>query len=209
MHKSYSQWVECTHPSHCLRQRRRHNPIELHDVTIVTQNTLLRARMNGTEIVLKPTDRRSEITLLHHVQGRNHGCLTVFIWMIARKKYFIKAWRISLPRILKNNVTMVTGLYEEVKARVTSELEGAISDALTTNVWFSRTTMSYITVTDHFITERWTLEEHAFETHHVPASHTATNFGDALYSTPERRAIIRVHGIHTVVTDNATTSLQR
>ena len=99
--------------------------------------------------------------------------------------------------------TVVPGLYVEVKVRVISELEGAISVALTTDAWSSKATMSYVTVTAHFIMERWTLEERVLETHHVPESHTVTNLGDALYATAERWAIIRNHGIHAVVTDNA------
>ena len=43
-HKSHSQSVQCTRPSHCLRQQWRHNPIQLRNVTIATQITLLRAR---------------------------------------------------------------------------------------------------------------------------------------------------------------------
>ena len=45
-HKSHSQSVQCTRPSHCLRQQWRHNPIQLRDVTIATQRTLLRVRVN-------------------------------------------------------------------------------------------------------------------------------------------------------------------
>ena len=52
----------------------RHNPIQHRDVTIATQRTLLRAHVNTTEIVLKSTDRRSNIYLFLHVQGLIHGC---------------------------------------------------------------------------------------------------------------------------------------
>ena len=72
--KSHSQSVQCTRPSHCLRQQWRHNPIELRDVTIATQRTLLRAHVNTTKIVLKSTDRRSNMSLFLYVQGLIHGC---------------------------------------------------------------------------------------------------------------------------------------
>ena len=34
-----SQSVQCTRPSHCRRQQWRHNPIQIHDVTIAQQRT--------------------------------------------------------------------------------------------------------------------------------------------------------------------------
>ena len=102
-HKSHSQSVQCTRPSHCLRQQWRHNPIQLRDVTIATQRTLLRARVNGTEIVLKSRDRRSNLSLFLYVQGLMHGCLIVFISRVIRWNCFSKILRISLPRILQNN----------------------------------------------------------------------------------------------------------
>ena len=73
-HKSHSQSVQCTRPSHCLRQQWRHNPIQLCDVTIATQRKVLRGRVNGTEIILKSTDRRSNLSLFLYVQGLMHGC---------------------------------------------------------------------------------------------------------------------------------------
>ena len=102
-HKSHSQPVQCTRPSYCQRQQWRHNPIQLRDVTIATQRTLLGAHVNGTEIVLKSTDRRSNISVFLHVQGLIHGCLIVFISRVIRWNCFSKMWRISLPRILQNN----------------------------------------------------------------------------------------------------------
>ena len=72
--KSHSQSVQCTRPSHCLRRQWRHNPIQLRDVTIATQRTLLRAHVNTTKIVLKSPDRRSNMSLFLYVQGLIHGC---------------------------------------------------------------------------------------------------------------------------------------
>ena len=95
--------VQCTRPSHCQRQQWRHNPIQLRDVTIATQRTLLGAHVNGTEIVLKSTDWRSNISLFLYVQGLIHGCLIVFISRVIRWNCFSKMWRISLPRMLQNN----------------------------------------------------------------------------------------------------------
>ena len=47
--------------------------------TKATLRTLLQSHLYGTEIVLKSTDRLSNITLFLHVQWLNHRCLTVFI----------------------------------------------------------------------------------------------------------------------------------
>ena len=102
-HKSYSQSIQCTRPSHCLRQQWRHNPIQLRDVTIATQRTLLWAHANGTDIVLKSTDRRSNISLFLYVHGLIHGCLIVFISRVIRWNCFSKMWHISLLHILQNN----------------------------------------------------------------------------------------------------------
>ena len=108
-HKSHSQSVQCICPSHCLRQQWRHNPIQLRDVTTATQRTLLRAHVNGTEIGLKSTDRRSNSSLFLYAQGLIHGCLIMFISRIIRWNCFSKIWRISLPRILqKRRFTVLT-----------------------------------------------------------------------------------------------------
>ena len=102
-HKSYSQSIQCTRPSHCLSQQWRHNPIQLRDVTIATQRTLLWTHANGTDIALKSTDRRSDISLFLYVHGLIHGCLIVFISRVIRWNCFSKMWHISLPHILQNN----------------------------------------------------------------------------------------------------------
>ena len=98
-----NRYVQCTLPSHCLRQQWRHNPIQLSDVTIATRRTLLRAHVNGTEIVWKSTDQHWNLSLFLYVQVFIHGCLIVFISRVIRWNCFSKMWRISLPRILQNN----------------------------------------------------------------------------------------------------------
>ena len=77
--------------------------IPFNSVTITTQITLLRAHVNGTEIVLKSTDRRSNISPFLYVQGLIHGSLIVVISRVMRWNCFSKMWRIPLPRILQNN----------------------------------------------------------------------------------------------------------
>ena len=65
--------------------------------------TLLRVHVNVTEIVLKSTDRRSNITVFLHVRGLNHRCMTMFISRVIRCNCFSKMWRIWMPRILENS----------------------------------------------------------------------------------------------------------
>ena len=65
--------------------------------------TLLRAHVNGTEIVLKSTDRRSNISPFLYVQVLIHGSLIVVISKVMRLNCFSKMWHIPLPRILQNN----------------------------------------------------------------------------------------------------------
>ena len=102
-HKSHSQSVQCTRPSHCLRQQWCHNPIQPSDVPIATWRTLLRAHVNGTEIVWKSTDWRWNLSLFLYGQVLIHGCLTVFISRVIRWNCFSKMWHISLACILQNN----------------------------------------------------------------------------------------------------------
>ena len=64
---------------------------------------VLRAHVNGTEIILKSTDRRSNFSRFLYVQWLIHGYLIMFILRVIRLNCFSKMWRISLPRILQNN----------------------------------------------------------------------------------------------------------
>ena len=68
----------------------------------ITRN-VLRAHVYGTEIILKSTDRRSNLSIFLYVQGLIHGYLIVFTSMVIRLNCFSKMWRISLSRILQNN----------------------------------------------------------------------------------------------------------
>ena len=97
--------------------------------------------------------------------------------------------------------TFVPSLYNEVRERVSRAVQNACAVSLTTDGWSSRATMSYTTVTTHFITDKWTLEERVLETLHTPESHTAEQVGNVLYDTARRWNTIREHSINAVVTD--------
>ena len=82
-HKSHSQSVQCTYPSHCPCQQWDHNPIQLCDITIALQRTLLRAHVNGTKMFLKSMDQRLNIYLIS-LQGLIHRYLIVLISRVIR-----------------------------------------------------------------------------------------------------------------------------
>ena len=102
-HKSHSQSVQCTSPqplSTSAMTSQSHSTPWRHNSN--TKNVLW-AHVNGTEIILKSTDRRSNPFRFLYVQGLIHGYLIVFISRVIRSNCFSKMWRISLPRILQNN----------------------------------------------------------------------------------------------------------
>ena len=111
--------------------------------------------------------------------------------------------RYAMPSRPYFSETIVPSLYNEVRERVSRKVQNACAVSLMTDGWSSRATMSYTTVTAHFITDKWTLEERVLETLHTPESHTAEQVGDALYDTARRWNTIREHSINAVVTDNA------
>ena len=63
--------------------------------------------------------------------------------------------------------------YEEVKARVKKCLESVAHVCLTTDIWTSRATQGYITVTCHFLDELWQMQTFVLETFNLTVSHTA------------------------------------
>ena len=70
--------------------------------------------------------------------------------------------------------------YEEVKARVKKCLESAAQVCLTTDIWTSRATQGYITVTRHFRDELWLMQTFVLETFNLTVSHTAENIAAEL-----------------------------
>lgn len=52
--------------------------------------------------------------------------------------------------------------------------------SLTTDLWASRATMGFMTVSRHFLTSDWDLKSVILETIHIEGSHTAVSLADAL-----------------------------
>lgn len=71
-------------------------------------------------------------------------------------------------------------LYEDTKAKLMAEISLIQWCSLTTDLWTSKATQGYMTVTCHFLTEDWELRSVVLETTHVAVSHTADNLASAL-----------------------------
>lgn len=91
--------------------------------------------------------------------------------------------------------------YKEVKARVKNQLNSASHVCLTTDIWTSRTTQGYITVTCHFINESWKMQSFVLETFNLCVSHTAENIAVELKRIADEWEITAK--VVALVTDNA------
>ena len=67
-----------------------------------------------------------------------------------------------------------------VRQEIKDELNHASAVCLTTDIWTSRISQSYITVTCHFIDNSWQLKSYVLETFHLSVSHTAENIASEL-----------------------------
>ena len=70
--------------------------------------------------------------------------------------------------------------YLQTKGTVIEMLKEPSHIALTTDIWTSVATQSYITVTAHFVSSNWELRTYLLQTMNFPESHTAENIGDKL-----------------------------
>ena len=92
-------------------------------------------------------------------------------------------------------------LYDEAKQELQQLLVSAEYVSLTTDLWTSRATMGFITVTCHFVTPDWQMKSAVLETLHVDRSHTADNIAVLLMKVAEEWNISSK--VCCVVTDNA------
>ena len=85
--------------------------------------------------------------------------------------------------------------YQEKKETVRNLLSQQPSVALTTDIWSSRARQGYITVTSHFIDEKWNMRRGVLATHHMPESHTGENIAKRILETKAEFLIKEVAGI--------------
>lgn len=79
-------------------------------------------------------------------------------YVVPSRKYFS---RVELPR-----------LYAECRAKVEKEILNVAYYALTTDLWTSRATQPYMSLTIHFIDEDWKLCSRCLQTAYFPDDHT-------------------------------------
>lgn len=96
--------------------------------------------------------------------------------------------------------------YEECRAKVKEELEHVKYYALTTDLWSSRVTQPYMSLTIHFINNDWVLRSRCLQTSYFPVDHTgemiATALKEALQSWELSEDMLVC-----VTTDNATNNI--
>ena len=92
-------------------------------------------------------------------------------------------------------------LYDSLKEKVANSLVNK-NVAITTDLWTSRATESYITLTAHFIDDEWKLNSKVLSTVGMPEQHTGKNIADRL-----RQLVLQWNieedNISAVVHDNA------
>ncbi|XP_076052180.1 E3 SUMO-protein ligase ZBED1-like isoform X2 [Oratosquilla oratoria] len=97
--------------------------------------------------------------------------------------------------------THFPSLYKKQKQQVREELEGASYVALTSDLWTSRQTKSFLSVTAHFISPEWELKSKLLATKRLMVDHTSENIADALKEICEEWDLLEK--VCCIVTDNA------
>ena len=92
-------------------------------------------------------------------------------------------------------------LYSKRVSEIKQQLSSIPFVALTSDIWTSTTTQSYLTLTCHFITPSWGMKSLVLETFDFCNDHTADNIAEALQKVAGSWGISSK--VITVVTDNA------
>lgn len=109
--------------------------------------------------------------------------------------------RYKLPSRRELTRTLLPNMYEQEVARISKELENVEDIALTTDIWTSRQTQGFITVTAHFISSDYNVKSAVLETARMTKNHTAENIAEDLTSICNKWNILSK--ICCVITDNA------
>ncbi|KAM4556285.1 zinc finger BED domain-containing protein 4-like isoform 1-T1 [Fundulus diaphanus] len=97
-------------------------------------------------------------------------------------------------------------LYDACRAKVEREVCSVGHFALTTDLWTSRVTQPYMSVTIHFISEDWTLCARCLQTAYFPDDHTGAMLAQGLRDALESWGLQECHLV-CVTTDNATNNI--
>ena len=83
--------------------------------------------------------------------------------------------RYKIPSRKSLMVGNIPALYEECCSKVKQSLDGTNSAVITTDMWTSRTTEAYLTVSCHIIDENWQMQAYVLETCSFSGQHTVDN----------------------------------
>ena len=108
--------------------------------------------------------------------------------------------RYELPS-RKSIMRMLPNAYDKKVEEIKKEISQVSHVALTSDLWTSRTTESYMTITCHFLSPTWELKSLVLETLKFNLSHTAEHIADALLKVSENWDISSK--VVAIVTDNA------
>ena len=91
-------------------------------------------------------------------------------------------------------------LYDVTRQEVIAQLQEAHSVALTTDSWKSRATESYVTITCHYIDNKWAQREFTVQTRILEKKHSGENIAEILLESAEEWNIR--DKVNALVTDN-------
>ncbi|XP_053177226.1 E3 SUMO-protein ligase ZBED1-like [Scomber japonicus] len=97
---------------------------------------------------------------------------------------------------------VIPELYEACRGDIANELKQAPYLALSTDSWTSRATVSYLTVTVHYIVD-WKIKAFVLQTHPLYESHTSEHLADELLHAVTEWKLERASIPIPVTTDNA------
>ena len=81
--------------------------------------------------------------------------------------------------------TVIPDLYQSTEQEVRERINAAEGMAITTDGWTSRATESFLTITAHFISDGWTLENVVLQTRPLHESHTGLNIANVSLEAKE------------------------
>ncbi|XP_060796344.1 E3 SUMO-protein ligase ZBED1-like [Neoarius graeffei] len=115
--------------------------------------------------------------------------------------------RYVLPSCTYFNQVAIPQLYAECKAKVAKELEDIEFYASTTDMWSSRTTEPYMSLTVHFVNANFELRSRCLQTAYFPTDHTGENIAMGLKECLSSWGL-KEEAQTCITTDNATNMIK-
>lgn len=114
--------------------------------------------------------------------------------------------RYEMPSRKHITKVVLPDLYDACRAKVEAEIHKGMFYATTTDMWSSRTTHPYMSLTAHFINQDWNLCSRCLQTSYFPEDHTGEMLAKGL------RESLQLWGLQEdrlvcVTTDNATNNI--